>query len=100
MSCGAGRLVRTSDTLTTTTASPTAPTMNSALPVQVKARMPPRIATKAMRPASMSTASEKETGRNSAAINAATLISATSRSAVGGSCITLAVMRSVRERKR
>ena len=79
--------------MVTTTVSPTAPTRNSALAVQVSDRMPPRMAMAAISAASTSTAMEKETGRNSAAISAAILISATTSSAVGGSCSTLAAMR-------
>ena len=88
------------ETVVTTTVNPTAPTRNSALAVQVSDRMPPRMAIAAISATSTSTAMEKETGRNSAAISAAILISATTSSAVGGSCITLAAMRKLRERKR
>ena len=84
----------------TTTASPTAPTRNSALPVQVNDRIPPRMAKAAISAAIRSTPSEKETGRKKAAISAAILSSATSSSAVGASCIALAAMRRLRERKR
>ena len=86
--------------MVTTTASPTAPTRNSALPVQVNDRMPPRMAMAAISAASITTPRENETGRNNEAISAAILISATRSSAVGGSCMTLAVTRSARERKR
>ena len=65
--------------MVTTTVRPTAPTMNSALPVQVTDRMPPKRAMAAMSAASISTAIGEESGRNSEAISAAILISATSK---------------------
>ena len=83
-----------------TAVKPTAPTRNCALPVQVRDRIPPRMAMAAISAAIRITASENETGRNKAAIKAAIFSSAASSNAVGGSCIALAVMRKLRERKR
>ena len=54
----------------------------------------------AINAATSTTPKENETGRNSAATSAAILISAASSRAVGGSCATLAAMRTLRERKR
>ncbi len=82
------------------TAKPTAPAMNSALPDQVKARMPPRMPTAATNRVTSSTASQKDTGRKIEATTAAMLISAASSSVVGTTCATLAVMRSWRDRNR
>ena len=62
--------------------------------------MPPRMATVATSAAIAITASEKDNGRNKAAIRAAILIYAASSSAVGGNCNRLAAMRTLRERKR
>ena len=98
VNCGTGTLVSSTDTTISGTARPTAPTMNSALPVQVSDRIPPAMAAAVTSATSSSTASEKESGRKSAAISAAILISAASRSAMGGICSALTVMRSVRER--
>ena len=86
--------------MVTTIAKPTALTRNCALAVQVSDRMPPRMANAAMSAAIIITPRENETGRTNETISTAILISATSRSAVGGSCMTLAATRKPRERKR
>ncbi len=74
-------------------ATPIALVKNSALAVQVNDRIPPSSAQAATSAAITITASEKESGRNSEATRAASFSSATSSSAIGGSCSTHAVMR-------
>ena len=73
------------DTTISGAATPTALVKNWALPVQVNDRIPPNRTQAATRAVITITASENDSGRNSEAISAANLSSATSSSALGGS---------------